>query len=273
MAARTAELEVFLDRVSGKGHDNMGAEASSRNGHGSSRHRSGSLRSGRRGHSSNSGSARGGFTALSSSWDDLPEMARSDTQHYAPAAAAGVGGAWNKGGNGGEHGNDNSSSASGRSHRARRASVSRGSLRSEGGRAKSDGASSNDWPDSKNSTSTSSSSSSSSSSSNRAKHGAKRAQSSSSLKMEAQFSSTGAAASAGTGVVSGGGGASRDLRRSSSGNGRGSNSRLAEQDPITQELFALMFRVRGGLSRHDFGLLHEGLFAKARCGTKRAVER
>jgi hypothetical protein len=271
VAARTAELEVFLDRVSGKGHDNMGAEASSRNGHGSSRHRSGSLRSGRRGHSSNSGSARGGFTALSSSWDDLPEMARSDTQHYAPAAAAGVGGAWNKGGNGGEHGNDNSSSASGRSHRARRASVSRGSLRSEGGRAKSDGASSNDWPDSKNSTSTSSSSSSSSS--NRAKHGAKRAQSSSSLKMEAQFSSTGAAASAGTGVVSGGGGASRDLRRSSSGNGRGSNSRLAEQDPITQELFALMFRVRGGLSRHDFGLLHEGLFAKARCGTKRAVER
>jgi len=42
---------------------------------------------------------------------------------------------------------------------------------------------------------------------------------------------------------------------------------------VTQELFALMFRLRGGLSRGDFGLLNPELFSMARCGTKRGVER
>jgi len=236
---------------------NGDACSSGRHGIGSRRHRSGSLRSGRRGnssshnssgHGSGGGSARnGGFSALSSSWDDLPEMARNDTRNYAAAGS--------KNGKSG-------SMSSGRSphHHARRASVSGGALRSDGERAKSDGAS-DEWP-------TTSSSS--------GKHGVKRAQSSSSLKIDAAHHSpksapATAAAAAHAGVAAASSGNSRELRRSSSGNG--SNSRLAEQDPITQELFALMFRVRGGLSRHDFGLLHEGLFAKARCGTKRAVER
>ncbi len=36
--------------------------------------------------------------------------------------------------------------------------------------------------------------------------------------------------------------------------------------------FRLMFRLRGGLGRQDFGLLHEGLFMRARAGTKHEVE-
>eukprot|EP00614_Pseudopedinella_elastica_P006151 CAMPEP_0172603474 /NCGR_PEP_ID=MMETSP1068-20121228/23725_1 /TAXON_ID=35684 /ORGANISM="Pseudopedinella elastica, Strain CCMP716" /LENGTH=166 /DNA_ID=CAMNT_0013405227 /DNA_START=14 /DNA_END=511 /DNA_ORIENTATION=+ len=35
----------------------------------------------------------------------------------------------------------------------------------------------------------------------------------------------------------------------------------------------MMFRLRGGLSRFDFGILHAELFSRARTGTKVAIER
>lgn len=39
-----------------------------------------------------------------------------------------------------------------------------------------------------------------------------------------------------------------------------------------RDIFELMFVLRGGISRNKFGLLHEGLFSKARAGTKVLVE-
>ena len=41
------------------------------------------------------------------------------------------------------------------------------------------------------------------------------------------------------------------------------------KSPILQ----LMFRLRGGLGRQDFGLMHEGLYTRARAGTKHVIER
>eukprot|EP00615_Pteridomonas_danica_P004302 CAMPEP_0114339706 /NCGR_PEP_ID=MMETSP0101-20121206/7901_1 /TAXON_ID=38822 ORGANISM="Pteridomonas danica, Strain PT" /NCGR_SAMPLE_ID=MMETSP0101 /ASSEMBLY_ACC=CAM_ASM_000211 /LENGTH=843 /DNA_ID=CAMNT_0001472749 /DNA_START=41 /DNA_END=2573 /DNA_ORIENTATION=- len=46
-----------------------------------------------------------------------------------------------------------------------------------------------------------------------------------------------------------------------------------QRDPISTELFALMFQLRGGLGRTDYGLLHQGLFTRARLGTKLIIER
>lgn len=57
------------------------------------------------------------------------------------------------------------------------------------------------------------------------------------------------------------------------GGRRRSNSGAKMNDPIAAELFALMFELRGGLGRTDYGLLHQGLFAQARLGTKVAIER
>lgn len=42
-------------------------------------------------------------------------------------------------------------------------------------------------------------------------------------------------------------------------------------DPHTGDLFDLMFRLRAGLGRQEFGLLHEGLYSKAKAGTKDAI--
>lgn len=39
------------------------------------------------------------------------------------------------------------------------------------------------------------------------------------------------------------------------------------------DIFNLMFRLRGGLARDQFGIQHEGLFTRARAGTKLLVER
>ena len=39
-----------------------------------------------------------------------------------------------------------------------------------------------------------------------------------------------------------------------------------------QDIFELMFVLRGGIGRNKFGLLHEGLFSKAMAGTKVLVE-
>lgn len=39
-----------------------------------------------------------------------------------------------------------------------------------------------------------------------------------------------------------------------------------------QDIFELMFVLRGGIGRNKFGLLHEGLFTKAMAGTKVLVE-
>ena len=39
-----------------------------------------------------------------------------------------------------------------------------------------------------------------------------------------------------------------------------------------RDIFELMFVLRGGIARNKFGLLHEGLFSKARAGTKVLVE-
>jgi hypothetical protein len=220
VATRTAELEFFLHRVSGQATRSHAIPAAKAAGGGS--HRSSRASSG--------GSPRG-FTALSSSWDRLPELALDNDDDDRSGAA------------GRKHGN-NSGGASSRPRRTRRASVSSGdgTLRSGHGRAQSDGGASDR-------TATAGAAPAPPGGSSR------RAKSSTSLSADA-----------------GSGGVARGLRRGSSGHG-GSGSGLAEQDPVTQELFGLMFRVRGGLSRHDFGLLHEGLFAKARCGTKRHVER
>lgn len=38
------------------------------------------------------------------------------------------------------------------------------------------------------------------------------------------------------------------------------------------DVFELMFTLRGGITRNEFGLLHEGLFSKAIAGTKVLVE-
>jgi len=38
------------------------------------------------------------------------------------------------------------------------------------------------------------------------------------------------------------------------------------------DVFHLMFRLRGGLSRDQFGIQHEGLFTRASAGTKLLVE-
>lgn len=58
-----------------------------------------------------------------------------------------------------------------------------------------------------------------------------------------------------------------------SGGRRRSNSGAKINDPIASELFALMFELRGGLGRTDYGLLHQGLFTQARLGTKISIER
>ena len=39
-----------------------------------------------------------------------------------------------------------------------------------------------------------------------------------------------------------------------------------------RDIFDLMFTLRGGMARNNFGLLHEGLFSKALAGTKVLVE-
>jgi len=39
-----------------------------------------------------------------------------------------------------------------------------------------------------------------------------------------------------------------------------------------KHVFDLIFRLRGGLSRNQYGIGHEGLFSRALCGTKRSVE-
>lgn len=39
-----------------------------------------------------------------------------------------------------------------------------------------------------------------------------------------------------------------------------------------QDIFELMFVLRGGIGRNKYGLLHEGLFSKAMAGTKVLVE-
>ena len=40
-----------------------------------------------------------------------------------------------------------------------------------------------------------------------------------------------------------------------------------------QNFFYLIFRLRGGLARDQYGMQHEGLFSKAMAGTKYLVER
>eukprot|EP00618_Florenciella_parvula_P012708 CAMPEP_0119487064 /NCGR_PEP_ID=MMETSP1344-20130328/13249_1 /TAXON_ID=236787 /ORGANISM="Florenciella parvula, Strain CCMP2471" /LENGTH=839 /DNA_ID=CAMNT_0007521875 /DNA_START=134 /DNA_END=2653 /DNA_ORIENTATION=+ len=40
-----------------------------------------------------------------------------------------------------------------------------------------------------------------------------------------------------------------------------------------KDIFSLMFRIRGGLARHQHGLLHENLFSVAQSGTKKIVEK
>mmetsp|Transcript_46728 Transcript_46728/g.47490 ORF Transcript_46728/g.47490 Transcript_46728/m.47490 type:complete len:172 (+) Transcript_46728:233-748(+) len=62
------------------------------------------------------------------------------------------------------------------------------------------------------------------------------------------------------------------------------DSQLYERDRISaridefvhlmrrQDIFELMFVLRGGIGRNKFGLLHEGLFSKAMAGTKVLVE-
>lgn len=35
-----------------------------------------------------------------------------------------------------------------------------------------------------------------------------------------------------------------------------------------EDVFGLMFRLRGSLSRNQHGMLHEGLFSRAHAGTK-----
>lgn len=39
------------------------------------------------------------------------------------------------------------------------------------------------------------------------------------------------------------------------------------------DVFDLMFRLRGGLSRDQFGVLHDGLYTRAMAGTKLIVEK
>lgn len=39
------------------------------------------------------------------------------------------------------------------------------------------------------------------------------------------------------------------------------------------DVFQLMFFLRGGISRNQFGLLHEQLYTRAYSGTKKIVER
>jgi TAG lipase/steryl ester hydrolase/phospholipase A2/LPA acyltransferase len=39
-----------------------------------------------------------------------------------------------------------------------------------------------------------------------------------------------------------------------------------------QDIFELMFILRGGIGRNKFGLLHDGLFSKAMAGSKVLVE-
>jgi TAG lipase/steryl ester hydrolase/phospholipase A2/LPA acyltransferase len=39
-----------------------------------------------------------------------------------------------------------------------------------------------------------------------------------------------------------------------------------------RDIFNLMFRIRGGLSREQFGMQHEGLFSRSSAGTKHLVE-
>lgn len=39
-----------------------------------------------------------------------------------------------------------------------------------------------------------------------------------------------------------------------------------------KDIFNLMFRLRGGIARDQFGMQHEGLFSRALAGTKKLVE-
>lgn len=39
-----------------------------------------------------------------------------------------------------------------------------------------------------------------------------------------------------------------------------------------EDVFGLMFRLRGSLSRNQHGMLHEGLFSRAHAGTKVLVK-
>eukprot|EP00614_Pseudopedinella_elastica_P032450 CAMPEP_0172644478 /NCGR_PEP_ID=MMETSP1068-20121228/239232_1 /TAXON_ID=35684 /ORGANISM="Pseudopedinella elastica, Strain CCMP716" /LENGTH=469 /DNA_ID=CAMNT_0013458677 /DNA_START=125 /DNA_END=1531 /DNA_ORIENTATION=+ len=50
-------------------------------------------------------------------------------------------------------------------------------------------------------------------------------------------------------------------------------TRELERMAAEGDCFSLIFRLRGGLSRGRFGLLHDGLYNKAKAGTKLSVER
>lgn len=52
------------------------------------------------------------------------------------------------------------------------------------------------------------------------------------------------------------------------------NAKISEYVQLIRrgDVFDLMFTLRGGISRNQFGLLHEGLFSKALAGTKVLVE-
>jgi TAG lipase/steryl ester hydrolase/phospholipase A2/LPA acyltransferase len=39
------------------------------------------------------------------------------------------------------------------------------------------------------------------------------------------------------------------------------------------DVFRLMFRLRGGLARDQYGMQHEGLFSRAKSGTKLIIEK
>lgn len=51
--------------------------------------------------------------------------------------------------------------------------------------------------------------------------------------------------------------------------------RMASTDEMIQrgDVFNLMFRLRGGLARDQFGMQHEGLFSRAQAGTKFLIEK
>jgi hypothetical protein len=45
-----------------------------------------------------------------------------------------------------------------------------------------------------------------------------------------------------------------------------------ERMEYSHDIFGLMFRLRGALSREQYGLLHEGLYSRAYSGTKRLIQ-
>ena len=53
------------------------------------------------------------------------------------------------------------------------------------------------------------------------------------------------------------------------------NARVGGDDtaPADDAVFSLMYRLRGSAPRGPSGIMHDGLYTRARCGTKRMVER